>query len=89
MKECEFDVDAMDLDYKEKFYPPSINFRNKKIPNASKKLKIRFSPEMGRHIVAVEDIKPGYFTVLFFLFTFPMLSVGLPVESVELIFIRI
>lgn len=62
IEECKFNVDSVDLDYKEKFYLPSVNFRNKKIPNASEKLKIKYSPEMGRHVVAIEDIKPGYFS---------------------------
>lgn len=57
--ECEFDENAMDMNYAEKFYLPSGKFENPLIPNASVKFKVSYSPEKGRHMVATEDIKAG------------------------------
>lgn len=42
-----------------RFELPRVSFNNPAIPGASEKMAIHWSPEMGRHLVAVEDIKPG------------------------------
>lgn len=45
--------------YDDKFQPPMINSQNKNIPNASEKMGIDWSSEMGRCLVATENIEPG------------------------------
>lgn len=53
------DEDATEVNFNVRFRPPSIDFKNEMIPNASQKVKIHFTEEMGRHLVATEDIEPG------------------------------
>lgn len=54
-----FDPSSLDLNYEHIFFLPEVNFKNNAIPVASEKVGIKYSPEFGRHVVALKDIKPG------------------------------
>ncbi|KAK7584217.1 hypothetical protein V9T40_005180 [Parthenolecanium corni] len=55
----QINVDALDPNYEENFELPKIEDPHEWIPNASKKIQIRFSSKYGRHLIAAEDISPG------------------------------
>lgn len=57
--ECEFDENAVDMNYREKFFLPSGDLENPLVRNASAKFTVKYSPDKGRHMVATEDIQAG------------------------------
>lgn len=59
MENYQLDVEYNEVNNGEKFQLPYINFDNEAIPNASSKIKINFTDEMGRHLVATQNIEPG------------------------------
>ena len=68
MKECRFQDDSL----KEKFVRVTlidepIGESNENVPAMSNKLHVQWTEEMGRHVVAKEDIPPGLFVLGFFL----------------------
>lgn len=39
---------------------PQLPIKNLRVPSASECLRVKYSKEMGRYIVADCDVKPGY-----------------------------
>ncbi len=68
-KSKENNENCTDTNHEQKFPLPAVNFKNEAISNASEKICIKYSAEMGRHLVANEDIAPGWKRVAPFLLT--------------------
>lgn len=58
-KNCEFDRNGVNVNYDTKFQFPAVVFHNDLLPNASEKIKLDYDENVGRLLVAKEDIKPG------------------------------
>lgn len=58
-KNCEIDVNGVEVNYGAKCSLPLVDFHNKLLPNASEKIKLDYNKDFGRLLVATENIKPG------------------------------
>ena len=60
VKECERnDENYEKINSIKNFLLPELPSKNSLIPNASCKIRLNSSPEMGRHLIASQDIEPG------------------------------
>lgn len=58
-KNCEIDVNEVEVNYDTKCSLPLVNFHNQLLPNASEKIKLDYNEDFGRLLVATENMRPG------------------------------